>query len=364
MKLNQLVGEINKWAPFALQESYDNSGLLVGDSNQEINRVLVSLDITEKVMEEAIQGGFNLIISHHPIIFKGLKSLTGKTPEERVVMNAIKNDIAIMAVHTNLDNVMHGVNAKIAEILGVKNYRVLLPQAGQLKKLIVYIPKDHLEEVRQSVFNAGAGHIGNYEQCSFGTDGIGTFKGNENTNPFVGNPGSLHQEKEVRFETVFPSHLQGKVISALLKSHPYEEVAYDIFKLENKNNRVGAGIIGDLDEEIDEIEFLSFLKKNMGVGCVRHTPLRNKKIKKVALCGGSGSFLIGAAKASHADMYISGDIKYHEFFDANEQFMIADIGHYESEQFTKDLIADFLIEKFPKFAVQISEHQTNPINYF
>ena len=364
MKLNQLMGELNKWAPFALQESYDNSGLLVGDPNQEIEKILISLDITEAIIEEAIQGGFDLIISHHPVIFKGLKSLTGKTPEERVVLKAIKNDIAILALHTNLDNVMHGVNAKIAEVLDIKSYKILLPQKGSLKKLVVYIPELHLEKVRQAIFKAGAGHIGNYHECSFGSNGIGTFKGDLDTNPFVGKPGELHEEAEVKFETIFPSYLQSKVISALIKSHPYEEVAYDIYQLENKNEGVGAGIIGELQEEMDEKTFLSLLKEKMDVGWVRHTSLRQKPIKKVALCGGSGSFLIGAAKASHADIYISGDIKYHEFFEANEQFLIADIGHYESEQFTKVLIADFLIENFPKFAVQISEHQTNPINYF
>ncbi|NPD44650.1 Nif3-like dinuclear metal center hexameric protein [Lentimicrobium sp. L6] len=364
MKLNQLLGALNRWAPFTLQESYDNSGLLVGDPSQEIEKILISLDITEEIIEEAIQGDFDLIISHHPVIFKGLKSLTGKTPEERVVMKAIKHDIAIMAIHTNLDNVMHGVNAKIAEKLGIQNFKILLSQKGSLKKLAVYIPKLHLEEVRQAIFQAGAGHIGNYENCSFGTEGTGTFKGNKNSNPFVGKVGQLHDEAEVKFETIFPAHIQGEVISALLKSHPYEEVAYDIYQLENKNDSIGAGIIGELPEEMEEGVFLSLLKEKMDVGCVRHTSLRQKPIKKVALCGGSGSFLIGAAKASHADIYISGDIKYHEFFEANEQFIIADIGHYESEQFTKVLIADFLIENFPKFAVQISEHQTNPINYF
>lgn len=364
MKLNQLIGELNKWAPFALQESYDNSGLLVGDSDQEIKKILVSLDITEEIIEEAINGDFDLIISHHPIIFKGLKSLTGKTPEERVVVKAIKHDIAILALHTNLDNVMHGVNAKIAEILNIQNFKILLPQKGTLKKLAVYIPELHLEEVRQAIFRAGAGHIGNYEECSFGSSGTGTFKGNSASNPFVGKVGHLHEEAELKFETVFPAHLQSKVINALIKAHPYEEVAYDIYQLDNKNGNVGAGIIGELAEEMEEKDFLKLLKEKMDVGCVRHTPLRHKKIKKVALCGGSGSFLIGAAKASYADIYISGDIKYHEFFEADEQFVIADIGHYESEQFTKVLIADFLIEKFPKFAVQISEHQTNPINYF
>lgn len=364
MKLNQLVGELNKWAPFAYQESYDNSGLLVGEAHQEIEKILITLDITEEIIEEAIRGGFQLIISHHPVIFKGMKSLTGKTAEERVVMRALKNDIAIIALHTNLDNVKHGVNAKIADLLGLKNFKILLPQQGLLKKLVVYIPRNHLSEVRQAIFNAGAGHIGNYDHCSFGSEGIGTFKGNEESDPFVGSPGTLHEEAEVKFETIFPAHIQNKVISALSSSHPYEEVAYDIYSLDNANHFIGAGIIGELTEELEEGKFLYILKEKMKVGCVRHTNLRNKPIRKVALCGGSGSFLIGAAKAAHADIYISGDIKYHEFFEANQQMMIADIGHYESEQFTKVLIADFLIENFPKFAVQISEHQTNPINYF
>jgi len=364
MKLSQLVGEINKWAPFVHQESYDNSGLLVGDPNQSIQRVLISLDITEEVLEEAIQGSFDLIISHHPIIFKGLKSLTGKTPEERIVMGAIKNNIAIMAIHTNLDNVIHGVNSKISDILGLQNKRILYPTQGNLKKLSVYIPQDHLKEVRTAIFEAGAGQIGAYDQCSFGVAGLGTFRAGDQAQPFVGKIGELHEEKEIKMESVFPAHLESKIISALIKSHPYEEVAYDIYSLDNKNHQIGAGMIGTLEHEMEEEEFLHDLKEKMGCACVRHTSLRGKKVKRVALCGGSGSFLIGAAKSNKADVFISGDIKYHDFFLADQQMMIADIGHYESEQFTKELIGDFLIENFPKFAVQISEHQTNPINYF
>lgn len=364
MKLNQLVGEINKWAPFSYQESYDNSGLLVGDKDQSIARILISLDITEEVLEEAITGGFDLIISHHPIIFKGLKSLTGKTPEERIVMAAIRNNIAIMAIHTNLDNVIHGVNAKVSDILGLENRKILWPQKGNLKKMAVYIPQDYLEKVRGAIFEAGAGHIGDYDQCSFGSDGQGTFRAQQNAKPFVGKIGELHQEKEIKMESVFPAHLESNIIAALIKSHPYEEPAYDIYSLDNKNQQVGAGMLGLLKEEMEEIDFLRFLKDKMGAEGIRHTKLRGKKVRRVALCGGSGSFLIAAAKSNQADVFISGDIKYHDFFLADEHMMIADIGHYESEQFTKELIGDFLIEKFPKFAVQISEHQTNPINYF
>jgi len=364
MKLNQLLTELSNWAHLSLQESYDNSGLLVGDPNQEIHKILITLDITEKTIEEAINGSFDLIISHHPIIFKGLKSLTVRNPEERAIIKAIKKDISIIAMHTNLDNVNHGVNARIAEKLNLSNTKILSPVAGNLKKLVVFVPTSHLSDFRQAIFNAGAGHIGEYDQCSYGLNGTGTFRGGENANPYVGKIGELHEEAEVRFETIFPQQLQRKIIQAIHKNHPYEEPAYDIYPLENENPLIGAGMIGELKEAIGENEFLKMLKEKMQTNCVRHTKLRNKNIRKVAFCGGSGSFLIGAAKSQNADIFITGDVKYHDFFMANENMMIADIGHYESEQFTKELIRDFLIENFSKFAVQISEHQTNPINYF
>lgn len=363
MTINQLIGELNKWAPFKLQESYDNSGLLVGNPNQEIHKILVSLDITENTINEAISNNFDLIISHHPIIFSGLKSLTGRTSEERVVMEAIKNNISIIALHTNLDNVNHGVNKMIAQKLGLQNLKILKPLSNNLKKLVVFVPNDHLKPLRKAIFEAGAGHIGEYDQCSFGLNGTGTFRGSENAKPFVGKIGELHEENEVRFESIFPEHIQNKIISTLIKNHPYEEPAFDIYKLDNTNPMIGAGMIGDLNESFSETDFLKALKTKMQTNCIRHTDLRNKPIKKVAFCGGSGSFLIGAAKAQNADIFITGDVKYHDFFMADSNMMIADIGHYESEQFTKELIHDFLIENFSKFAVQISEHQTNPINY-
>ena len=364
MKLNQLVSELNKWAPLKLQESYDNSGLLLGDPNQEIKKILVTLDVVEATVEEAILGGFDLIISHHPVIFKGIKSLTGKSQEERAILKAIRNNISIASMHTNLDNVAHGVNARIAEKLELQNVKILKPVAGNLKKLVVFVPTDHLNEFRQSIFNAGAGHIGEYDQCSFGVNGTGTFRGGENANPFVGNIGELHEESEVRFETVFPKHLQSKITNAIHMHHPYEEPAYDIYSLDNSNPQIGAGMIGELKTGLNEEEFLNSLKEKMQTQCIRHTKLLNKEIKRVAFCGGSGSFLISTAKSRNADIFITGDVKYHDFFQAEESMIIADIGHYESEQFTKELIRDFLIENFSKFAVQISEHQTNPINYF
>jgi dinuclear metal center YbgI/SA1388 family protein len=364
MNIKQVLQELHNWAPFNYQESYDNSGLIIGTADQEVQKVLLSIDITEAVMEEAVAGDYDLIISHHPIIFQGIKSLTAKTPEERVVMLAIKNNIAIIAMHTNLDNVLHGVNAMIAQRLGLEKVNILEPKSGLLKKLAVFVPTDHLEKLRTALFAAGAGHIGEYDQCSYGTKGIGTFRGGEQAKPFVGEVGQLHQEKEIKLELIFPVHLQAQISEAIYKNHPYEEPAFDIYSLDNKHEKIGAGVIGELSQDMSTTDFLQFLKEKMKVSCIRHTEIKNKTIKKIALCGGSGSFLIRAAKAAKADVYITGDIKYHEFFDANEHFMIADIGHYESEQFTKELIHDFLIEKFPKFAVQISEHQTNPIKYF
>ncbi len=364
MKLHQILESLQEWAPFSYQDSYDNSGLLVGSANAEIHKTLISLDITEEVMQEAVKGGFDLIISHHPIIFQGFKSLTGKTPEEKIVIAAIKNNIAIIAMHTNLDNISEGVSYKLSQVLGLQNQQILSPKKDLLRKLVVFIPNSHLDSVRQAVFNAGAGKIGHYDQCSFGSEGVGTFRAGENTQAFVGKKMEFHQEKEVRFESVFPVQLERKVIKALLNTHPYEEVAYDIFTLNNSHSKVGAGIIAEMPEAISETAFLKLLKNKVNPFQIRHTAFREKKIKKVALCGGSGSFLIDTAKAANADIFITGDVKYHDFFKATKHMIIADVGHYESEQFTKELIHDFLIKKFTNFAVQISEHQTNPIKYF
>lgn len=361
MLISQLLNELHQWAPFNHQESYDNSGLLIGSPDSEVQNVLVSLDITEEVMAEAVKLGSDLIISHHPIIFQGLKSLTGKTPEERVVIKALKNDIAIIAMHTNLDNVSHGVNAKIAEILGLKNTQILKPKTGLLKKLVTYVPQSHLQKVQSALFKAGAGHIGEYDQCSFTVDGKGSFRASENTQPYVGEIGNLHEENEARLELVFPIHLQSKITQTIVKEHPYEEPVYDIYSLDNEYKKIGAGVIGELEKGKKGEAFLAFLKENMLTNCIRHTKLGEKKIKRVAVCGGSGSFLIKAAKAAKADVYITGDVKYHEFFEADKDFVIADIGHYESEQFTKDLIHDFLADKFPKFDISLAHEQPKVI---
>ncbi|RUT73269.1 Nif3-like dinuclear metal center hexameric protein [Ancylomarina longa] len=363
MKVQDIVSSIEQMAPLSYQESYDNSGLIVGDSNLKVSGVLICLDVTEAVVEEAIQKGDNLIISHHPILFKGIKSLTGKSYVERTLILAIQHKIAIYASHTNMDAVQGGVSDRICDLIGLKDTRVLVPVQGDLKKLVSFVPEDYAEKVRNAIFQAGAGSIGNYDSCSFNAKGIGTFRGGENANPFVGEKDKLHEESEVRIETIFSGYRTRKVIDALLKSHPYEEVAYDIYPIENENPLVGHGRIGVLEESEDAMIFLNRIKKIFNVGCIRYTNIVNEKISKIAVCGGSGSFLLAQAIKEEADVFITGDFKYHEFFNAEEKLMIADIGHYESEQFTRDIFYELVTKKFPNFAVHISEINSNPINY-
>jgi dinuclear metal center YbgI/SA1388 family protein len=363
MNVKSICELIEEVAPLALQESYDNAGLLVGNSQMEVTSVLISIDIIEEVIDEAIIKNCNLIISHHPLIFSGLKRLTGQNEVQRCVAKAIKNDIAIYAAHTNLDNVLSGVSGKMAEKIGLKNLHILQPKQNALLKLITYVPKLHSYQVREALFSAGAGQIGNYDNCSFNSDGLGTFKANENASPFVGAIDELHSEPETKIEVILPEHLKFKMLEALLKSHPYEEPAYDIIPLKNVWNQVGAGIVGELAEAEDEFLFLNRIKSIFNVPTLRHTSFLGKKIKRVALCGGSGSSFLADAILARADVYISGDFKYHEFFDAENRILIADIGHFESEQFTKDIFYEIITKKMPTFAVQISDIKTNPINY-
>ncbi|GET30055.1 Nif3-like dinuclear metal center hexameric protein [Prolixibacter sp. SD074] len=362
-KIHEIISKLEALAPLSFQEPYDNAGLIVGRQEDEVDAVLLTLDVTEEVIDEAISSGAGLIIAHHPVIFKGLKQLNGKNYVERCVIKAIKNDVAIYASHTNLDSVPGGVNSKMCEKLGLKECCILSPMKGQLLKLVTFVPVEQAGIVREAIFAAGAGHIGNYDQCSFNLPGEGTFRGSENTKPFVGEPGKQHTEKEARVETILPRYRKGKVLSALLESHPYEEVAYDFYPLENDWAETGMGMVGHLPEPMDEKSFLLKVKETFRCGAVRHTRLLGKPVKKVALCGGSGSFLLNEAKASGADVFITGDFKYHQFFDAGDQLVIADIGHYESEQFTKEVFYEILTENFPNFAIRLSEVKTNPVMY-
>lgn len=363
MKLKEIVSFIESVIPLAYQEDYDNAGLIVGNHDMELSGVLITVDVTEEVVDEAVKKNANLILAHHPIVLSGLNKFTGKNYVERVLIKAIKNDIAIYASHTNLDSIWGGVSSKIAEKLKLKNQKILAPVSNHLIKLVYFVPTEQADETRKAVFEAGAGHIGDYDMCSYNTEGKGSFRAGVETNPFVGNKGEVHFEQEVRVETIFPKHLKNKIVSALINSHPYEEVAYDLYPLENDFNRVGFGVVGELDNEVNEIVFLNQLKKIFSAKCVRHTKLLNKPIKKVAICGGSGSFLLKNAIRENADVFVSGDFKYHQFFDADGQILIADIGHFETEQITKELFYELLMKKFPKFALHLTEINSNPINY-
>jgi len=364
MTVNAVAQVLEELAPLDYAEGFDNVGLLVGDADMEVNGILVTLDTLEKVVEEAMAKNCNLIVSFHPIIFSGLKKITGKNYVERTVLKAIKNDIAIYAIHTALDNCFTGVNAKICKILGLGNTKILIPQRATIKKLVTYVPLVNGNQLKKELFAAGAGAIGNYSDCSFSVEGTGSFKAGENANPVKGNIGSIHYENETQISVTFPKSVEKQVIRSLLKHHPYEEVAYEITNLENLNQHIGMGMIGELESPMSETVFLTHLKQKMNASVVRHSGFRNKEVKKVAVLGGSGAFAIGAAKASGADVFVTADVKYHEFYQAENQLVIADIGHFETEQFTKNLLVDYLTKKIPNFAIRLSENITNPITYF
>jgi dinuclear metal center YbgI/SA1388 family protein len=364
MQIQKIITALELLAPPSIKEDYDNIGLIVGNVNWECTGVICTLDALENVVDEAIQKKANLIVAHHPILFVGLKKITGKDYVEKTIIKAIKNDIAIYAIHTNLDNINTGVNARMAKALGLVNTSILLPKAGLLKKLYTYIPVDDTPQLQEALFAIGAGQIGNYSECSFTTIGEGTFTGNKESNPTIGNKNERTTIMESKVEFIFPAWLQHKVIATLKANHPYEEVAYEIITLDNENQEIGSGMVGYLPKPMTEKVFFSFLKKQFNLNVIRHTTLLKKKINKVALCGGSGSFLISNALAAQADVFITADVKYHEFFNANNQLVIADIGHWETEQFTIDLIFDYLSQKFPNFAVLKTRVKTNSICYF
>ncbi|MCX2719264.1 Nif3-like dinuclear metal center hexameric protein [Lentiprolixibacter aurantiacus] len=364
MIIKEIIEVLESFAPLEYAEDFDNVGLLVGDPGKELSGVLIALDTLEAVVDEAISTDCNLIVSFHPIIFGGLKKLTGRNYVERVVIKAIQNNIAIYSMHTALDNHFDGVNARICEVLGLQNRQVLIPRKGSLKKLTTYVPLKDAEALRMSLFNAGAGHVGNYSHCSFSSSGTGSFKGESDSNPTLGERGKLHEEEEIQLHITYTRDLEQKVLKALFDSHPYEEVAYEVITLDNTYQRIGMGMVGELNSPMEEKEFLQFVKERMNCGGIRHSELLGKEVRKVAVLGGSGAFAIDAAKAAKADFLLTGDIKYHQFYQAEGKMVVADIGHYESEQFTKNLLAEYLTKKIPNFAVRLSEINTNPIKYF
>jgi dinuclear metal center YbgI/SA1388 family protein len=371
MKIKEIISILEELSPLSYSEEFDNTGLLVGNFENEVNGILVTLDTLESVVDEAIASGCNLIVSFHPIIFSGLKKLTGRTYVERVVMKAIKNNIAIFSMHTALDNSWDGVNAVICEKLELQNRRILIPKKETIQKLVTYVPVSKADEVRIAMFDKGAGTIGNYSNCSFNLKGMGSFKGNEESNPVIGKKGETRFEDEIQIGVTFHRHLQNEILESLFDSHPYEEVAYEISTLENLNQKIGMGMIGTLKEPQPEESFLKLLKKVMNTECIRHSNLGERTIETVAVLGGSGSFAIPAAIQAGAQIFITADLKYHDFFKSEDRILLADIGHYESEQYTKDLIVSFLNKKISNFApalptgkVLMSKINTNPISYY
>ena len=363
MKIKDIVPILEELTPLGYAEDFDNVGLLVGSYDQKITGILVCHDALEAVVDEAIEKGCNLIICFHPILFAGLKKITGKNYVERSVIKAIKNDIAIYAIHTALDNHQEGVNKVFCKTIGVEQPKILIPKKNYIKKLITYVPLEAVEKVREALFSAGAGAIGNYDQCSFTSVGEGSFRGNEDSKPVIGEPMIAERVKEVKLEVTFEKHLQSVILKNLHNSHPYEEVAYEIYQLDNALQNVGMGMIGELPEAMEEMAFLKMLKEKTGTGGIRFSALRNKPIKRVAVLGGSGSFAISAAIAQKADAFVTSDLKYHQFYEAENQLILADIGHFESERYTKDYIVEYLSEKITNFAVILSEINTNPVNY-
>lgn len=364
MTLSELIAILDESAPFSTQEDYDNSGIQYGHPEKEIKKALICLDITPEVVREAVENTCDVIVSHHPVIFKGLKRITGRHYTEQVLIEAIRRDIALVAVHTNLDASWQGVNFRLAHHLGLSGISVLSPAAGLLKKLVTFCPTAHAGALRAALFAAGAGHIGNYDCCSYNVNGEGTFRAGESANPFVGQLHEVHTEPETRIETVFPAFLEEEVVAALLKNHPYEEVAYDIYALDQAFSRNGAGVLGMLSPAMEEQSFLELLKERLRIPVVRHSPLSGKTIKTVALCGGSGGVLLGKAFEKSADAFVSAELKYNQFMDASGKMLLVDAGHYETEQFTKELLADIIQKKMINFAVLISKTNTNPVKYY
>jgi dinuclear metal center YbgI/SA1388 family protein len=359
MKLKEIISVLEEMAPLAYAEDFDNVGLLVGDKNSEATGVLVCHDALESVIDEAIAKKCNLVVCFHPILFSGLKKITGKNYVERSIIRAIKNDIAIYAVHTALDNHQDGVNKIFCDALGLTNTKILIPKPNYIRKLVTYTIPENAEKLRNALFDAGAGNIGNYENCSFNSKGIGTYMGNEHSNPEFG----FMESEEIKIEVTFEKHLENKILKALFKNHVYEEVAYEIYDLQNKNQNVGLGMIGELPVPMEEKDFLTFVKDKMQSEGIWHSAFLGKPIKKVAVLGGSGSFAIKNAIQAGADTFLTADLKYHQFYEAENQLILADIGHFESERYTKNYIVDFLRKKILNFAIVLSEENTNPVKY-
>lgn len=363
MKIKEILSVLEEMAPLAYAEDFDNVGLLVGDQNANATGVLVCHDALENVIDEAIEKKCNLVVCFHPILFSGLKKITGKNYVERAVLKAIKNDIAIYAVHTALDNHQNGVNKIFCDALGLVRPKILIPKQNFIRKLITYTIPENVEKLRNALFDAGAGKIGNYEDCSFNSKGIGTYLGTENSNPVIGSRFEFVEGEEIKIEVTFEKYLESKILKALFKNHVYEEIAYEVYDLQNQHQNIGLGMIAEFEKPMEEKDFLLMVKEKMKADGIRHSAFTGKKIQKVAVLGGAGSFAIKNAIQAGADAYLTSDLKYHQFYEAENQLLLADIGHFESERYTKNYIVEYLMKKMPNFAFILSEENTNPVKY-
>lgn len=363
MKIKEIVSALERFAPLPLQDGFDNAGLQIGLTEAEATGALLCLDVTEAVVDEAVALGCNLIVSHHPLLFRACKSVTGKDYVERCILKAIKNDIAVYSAHTNLDNAPGGVNYKMAEKIGLRRVRVLEPKEECLLKLVTFVPHAYAGKVRKALFDAGCGCIGKYDSCSYNVEGEGTFRAQEGAVPFCGQVGELHCEPEQRIETILPAFRKAAAVKALLEAHPYEEPAFDLYPLKNTWAQAGAGVIGELEEPETELDFLRRVKKTFEAECLRHTRLRGRLIRTVALCGGAGAFLLPRAVGAGADAFLTGEVRYHDYFYHENDILVAEAGHYESEQYTKEIFYSIIREAFPELEVRMPRINTNPIKY-
>ncbi len=369
MRCSEIITYFEEWAPKEISWQRDNVGLQVGSFEREVKNILISLDFTDRVLDDAIKKRCNLIITHHPFLFNPLRKIdTSKDRKSILLEKLIKNDITLYSAHTNLDFTKEGVSFQLARKLKLKNISFLVNLKSNQYKIIVFVPADAVDKVAQAIFNAGGGIIGQYSHCSFRTPGVGTFFGSEKTNLAVGKKISFEKIDEVKLEVLVNSWKQHKVISAMIKSHPYEEVAYDVIPVENSNVNYGSGAVGELENPISPGDFLNHVVRNLKIKNFRYTKGKNSKIRRVAVCGGSGSDLIRDAVNQNADAFITADLKYHTFQDYEGKIMLVDAGHYETEIHSLDEVkrrlTNFLHERNSKVKIFKYSGSTNPIVFF
>ncbi|WP_371370673.1 Nif3-like dinuclear metal center hexameric protein [Sporomusa aerivorans] len=344
VKCRDIIAEVEQLAPKHFAESWDNVGLLIGRPDQDIHKVLVTLDVDTAVVEEAIAVQADMIVAHHPLLFKGLTRIRTDSPQGNMLASLIKKDVAVYAAHTNLDSAPGGVNDVLARKLNLRNVVPLTTvYQEKLHKLVVFVPVSHVETVRAAMTAAGAGHIGNYSHCTFQTQGVGTFLPLAGTSPYIGEQNKLEYVEEYRLETIIPLSIRSQVVSAMLAAHPYEEVAYDDYLLQNTGPGSGLGRVGELSQPLTLADFINQIKSALCIQSLKAAGPTKTFIQKVAVCGGSGASLIKNAITAGADVLVTGDVKYHEAQEAIAAGLnIIDAGHFATEQPVVECLVEYL----------------------